>query len=91
MSVNDREILSISQIILFEKYWSIDIVQLLDSCPLQNPLHTVVLHLPTIVIHSVEYNSHFGFSVSMDLCAYASYAIFLVKHLLNSNQILSLE
>ena len=67
----------------FEKYWSIDIAILLDSCLLHNPLHTVVLHLTTIVIHLVEWNSHFW--VSMAHRAYASYAIFPVIHLLNAN------
>ena len=53
-----------------EKYWSIDIALLLDSCPLHlanhftslhnNPLHKVALQLTTTVIHLVEYNSHFG-------------------------------
>ena len=54
-----------------EKFWSIDIAILLDSCPLHNPLHTMVLHLTTIVIHLVEYNNHFGFNVSMACRAYA--------------------
>ena len=67
-----------------EKYWSIDTALLLDSCPLHNPLHTVALHLSTIVIHLVHYNSHCGINVRMACRAYASYAIFLITHLFNS-------
>ena len=68
-----------------EKYWSIDISLLLDSCPLHNPLQTVALHLTTIVIHLVEYNNHFGINIGMSHHEYVSYAIFIVTHLLNSN------
>ena len=53
-SVNNREILYILQNFPLEKYFSIDIALLLDSCPLYNPLHTIALHLTTIVIHFVE-------------------------------------
>ena len=64
----------------FEKYRL-----LFDSGPLNNPLHTVALHLTTIVTHLVKNNSHFGNNVSMSRRAYVSYAIFLVTHWLNSN------
>ena len=68
--VNDGEILPILQIILLKNI-DIYIALSLDSCLLHNPLHTVVLHLATIVIqativiHLVECKSHFGISVSM--------------------------
>ena len=68
-----------------EKYWSIDRVVLLDSCPLHNPLHTVALNLTTIVIHLVEYNCYFEITVSIARCAYASYVIFPIILLLNFN------
>ena len=68
-----------------EKYWSIGIALLLNSCPLNNPLHTVVLHLTTIVIHLVEYKNIFEINVSMVRRANAWNSIFLITHLLNSN------
>ena len=72
--MNNGEILSILQIILLKNYWSIDIALLLDSCPLHNPLHTVALHITTIAIYLVEYNSHSGIKVSMARRACALYA-----------------
>ena len=47
--------------------------------------HHRATHITTIVIHLVEYNSHFENNVSMFHHAYVLYAISLLTHLLNSN------
>ena len=54
MKVNDGEILSILQIILSKNIDRSILNYCMDSWPLHNPLHTVVLQLTTIVIHWVE-------------------------------------